>query len=133
MKNMLHFHRCNRKFLGHRKRPRTIKIATKSPEALQGFHFSSTNGNEVISLVGLSIAYQQLVPNFSRISAHLNVKRKKGGLKHFNLTEVELAVVDQQNGSLTNSLVLPLLRRAGTPVIDTDVCDRQVRCVLQQE
>lgn len=56
-----------------------------------------------------------------------------GEAKLFELDEAELAVMEQLKEKLTTPLIVALPKREKRHVIDSDACEKQVGCVLQQE
>lgn len=120
-------------YLGHVIRPGKLQVADKTTEAIEGLK-PPTTVTGIRSFLGLCNVFRRFVPNFARISSPLNAKLRKGEPSSFgDLDEKETEAFNILRDKLISPPVLALPNATGRYTVDTDACDRQVRCVLMQD
>ena len=86
------------------------------------------------SFLGLCNVYRRFVKGFTKIANPLNRKLRKGEKPTCTkLTNEEQQNFETINKALVSPLILALHRAGFQYILDTDACDVQVGCFLQQE
>lgn len=119
-------------YLGYVIRPRHPEIASHTTSAISGLQ-APTNLTEFRSFLGLCDAFRQFIPNFARIAAPLNAKRRRDQPKRFGpLNDEKLKPMNLLKDALISLHILNLPNSTGHMTLDSDACHFQVGCVLLQ-
>lgn len=119
-------------YLGHVITPQRLHIGTKSINAVRDLKYSMTMFL-LRSLRRLCNKYCQFVPHFVRVAGPLNKTLDKGQSTKFELKDNEQRTVSNLTQKLASPPVLYSSRPKRQFVIEIDVCNKQVCCVLLQE
>lgn len=110
-----------------------LKISAKTTDAIHVI-LPPTNVIVLRSFLDLCNVYPLIVPSVSKIATPVNENLKiKEKSKSFELDITDLPLMEQLNQTSTFFPVLALPNQKGRVIIETDVCEKQVGCVLQQE
>lgn len=120
-------------YLGHVVSPGKLAVASKTVDTIQKMKPPRTV-TELRSFLGLGNYFRKYVKDYAKITEPLNRKlRKTENPTYEPLSERELEAFGDVKLALTSPPVLALPKLGLPYVLDTDACDVQIGCVLQQE
>ena len=113
--------------------PGKLAVASKTVEAVQKMR-PSHDVSSLRSFLELCNVYRRFVPNFARIATPLTKKLKKDEAEKWDsLDEKETVAFEELKRRLAEPPILSLPRMHLTYIVDTDACDSQIGCELQQK
>lgn len=108
-----------------------MEVAVKTTDAIHGSKLP-TNIRELRFFLGSCIVYRRFLPNFAKRAAPIIATLKKVEAKYFELEKNELVVMEQNDGK-TEDTGGSNQNQKRDFFIDTDVCEKRLGYVLEQE
>lgn len=119
-------------YLEHVLRPKKLEIEDRVIKSLKKT-LPPPNKRELRSFIGLCSAYRRFVLNFAHIAGPLKDMLRKLSPETFdNFPAEQLGTFEKQIKTLTSASILHLPQPHQLYLIDTDVSDHQIGCVLFQ-